>query len=673
MKRPWQVWLVFAACICGAAMAMLWLTQEALESDRLRRTAQANAELEQRVSLALWRMDTELAPIIAEEVVRPPSAYRATVLVDSDPSLQQGPPPSRWPQQAAQPAMSQQAATEQSAEQAVSQQQEVPTPQMQERANSAASQNGVEPPAYVLLQFEVLPDGTWQSPQVPERGPPAAMQTARPADPTVEERARLLEELPATIDVAQLLAELPTTSIPSLAEVGSHLLAQRGGNNSHGGPDPEQLQFLEGNRSNPAPPVAYEVKSAPLAAKVAQGSKEADFERRTLRYQSLAGQSLFNSQRAQNASNLAQSVGDPFGDENPNSNAVEVGVSRPLWFGERLLLARRVAMQGQTVIQGAWLDWVRLKTRLLNEAADVLPAADLLPIREAVAVDPSRTLAGLPVRLVVQPAAVTAMVSPSLRWALWMGWGALALAAAAAAALLHGVMTLSERRAAFASSVTHELRTPLTTFRMYAEMLARGMVPDAAKRQDYLQTLQREAERLTLLVENVLAYARLERGRRPETSERISVDAFLQRVRPRLAHRAEEAGMQCVFQLDDQTGRTEIATDANVVEQILFNLVDNAAKYARTAADRRIHVEADHDASWIALSVRDHGPGMPARLQSRKLRAFFKTAEQSAESAPGVGLGLNLCRRLARQLGGRLEFDTPPEGGTIVSLILPVA
>ena len=79
--------------------------------------------------------------------------------------------------------------------------------------------------------------------------------------------------------------------------------------------------------------------------------------------------------------------------------------------------------------------------------------------------------------------------------------------------LLAGVVALSERRAAFVSSVTHELRTPLTTFRMYADMLARGMVPDAERRQQYLETLRTEAERLTHLVENVLSYARLERGR----------------------------------------------------------------------------------------------------------------------------------------------------------------
>ena len=75
------------------------------------------------------------------------------------------------------------------------------------------------------------------------------------------------------------------------------------------------------------------------------------------------------------------------------------------------------------------------------------------------------------------------------------------------------MVALSERRGAFVSAVTHELRTPLTTFRMYAEMLAEGMVPSPEARQKYLETLRREADRLAHLVENVLQYARLERGR----------------------------------------------------------------------------------------------------------------------------------------------------------------
>ena len=76
MNRPWQIWLAFALCAGLALAAMAWLTDEAVRADLYRATAVHQADLEQKISLVLWRMDTKLAPLIAEEVARPPSFYR---------------------------------------------------------------------------------------------------------------------------------------------------------------------------------------------------------------------------------------------------------------------------------------------------------------------------------------------------------------------------------------------------------------------------------------------------------------------------------------------------------------------------------------------------------------------------------------------------------------------
>jgi signal transduction histidine kinase len=476
------------------------------------------------------------------------------------------------------------------------------------------------------------------------------------------------------------------------------------------------LQFFEGNRGGsnfPSPQSqapqqqAANPPSAPDNDQQAQmpvsqqSSKEADFQLRSKRYQSAAAQqsvSNYNQRKLPAEESQAAIPPDASGDSSPTGDdnrpaggkgdpssttkvarptkppvvevGEQVGVSRPVWVGARLLLARRVSNGAGTSVQGSWLDWPLLKARLLGEAADLFPKADLAPVDGDASNDPSRMLAGLPVRLVVNESVAAIGVGPTLRWALWMGWGAALVTVLAAAALLHGVMSLSERRAAFVSSVTHELRTPLTTFRMYAEMLAKGMVPDAARRQEYFETLQKESERLTLLVENVLAYARLERGRKPHAQDRVTVVDLLQRVRTRLEQRAAQAGMECVVELNPKTAAQEFTTDLAVVEQILFNLVDNAAKYARNATDRRIHVEANRNGQYVKFIVRDHGPGI-GHDAAERTQPFEKSAQESAESAPGVGLGLALCRRLARQLGGRLEVSGSPSEGATVALLLP--
>jgi signal transduction histidine kinase len=647
MKHPWQVWLVYAVCVFGAAGAMAWLTRQAVEADQMRRAAEAGAELEQRVSLALWRMDTELAPIIAEEVIRPASAYRPV-------------------------------------------------------ANVAA-----ELPPYVLLQFEIEPNGRWISPQSP------GAKSALPPP---------LRELSRAVTYQQLLPELPSTPLPTVVDIARNQVAANMAANA--GPSVPQTAaqiepldnpytYFEGNRvkapaepprtaqsqaPQQAPDVSRQAQSVQLPPQI---KKQADFQQRSKRYQSATQQSLLNlSQRGLPSSEqqelpTASSKGGISATKPGVEAAEQVGISRPVWAGERLLLARRVATNGTTVVQGSWLDWPRLKARLLGEASDLLPKADLVPVINGGNGDPGRMLAGLPVRLVVNESVATPGIGPTLRWALWMGWSAVLIVVLAAAALLHGVMTLSERRAAFVSSVTHELRTPLTTFRMYAEMLAKGMVPDAARRQEYFETLQKESERLTLLVENVLSYARLERGRKPLAQDRVTVVDILDRVRPRLEQRAAQAGMECVFDLPLPLGegrgegalktsktpspcplprgdgfKQEITTDIAVVEQILFNLVDNAAKYARGATDRRIHVEANHEGAYVKLMVRDHGPGIGHEASARS-QPFEKSAQESAESAPGVGLGLALCRRLARQLGGQLEVAKTTGGGATVALLLP--
>jgi signal transduction histidine kinase len=247
------------------------------------------------------------------------------------------------------------------------------------------------------------------------------------------------------------------------------------------------------------------------------------------------------------------------------------------------------------------------------------------------------------------------------------------VAGLAIALLLRGTLSLSERRAAFVSAVTHELRTPLTTFKMYSEMLAEGMVPDENKRQEYLSTLCAEASRLNHLVENVLAYARLERGSARRRVETVTVRELIDRVRPRLVQRVDQAGMRLQEDVPASASAMVVRVDVGAVEQILFNLVDNACKYAASSETEPIvHLEALPERSqFTLLRVRDHGRGISAEAAKRLFQPFSKSADEAAHSAPGVGLGLALCRRLARSLGGHLRFNPSVPGGACFELRLP--
>jgi signal transduction histidine kinase len=343
-----------------------------------------------------------------------------------------------------------------------------------------------------------------------------------------------------------------------------------------------------------------------------------------------------------------------------------------VWVGARLLLARRVELEGQTVIQGCWLDWPRIRESLIEEAADLLSHLELEPVVDVGTARPNRMLATLPVQLVVPPIPAPAIWS-AMRTTLAIAWSCFGVLAASGALLLHGILSLSERRAAFVSAVTHELRTPLTTFRLYSEMLAQGMLPDESQRQKYLQTLHGEADRLARLVDNVLYYSRLERGRATRHRERISVGELIERCQERLAERARQGGLQLETECPPESGSCVVDTDASAVEQILFNLVDNAAKYARRSSDRQLQLTVERPSGRIAIRVRDHGPGVATQVVRRLFQPFSKSAEDAANSAPGVGLGLALSRRLARELGGQLTLEENSSRGATFLLTLPAA
>src|SRR5262249_16272845 len=111
----------------------------------------------------------------------------------------------------------------------------------------------------------------------------------------------------------------------------------------------------------------------------------------------------------------------------------------------------------------------------------------------------------------------------------------------------------------------------------------------------------------------------------------------------------------------------------SVVDQILSNLVDNAVKYAGNAPDRRIHLDVAPEGRWLALTVRDHGPGLHPSEIRRLFRPFSKSAHDPAQWARGGGLGLALSRRLARALGGDLRLQENGSIGASFTLTIPLA
>jgi signal transduction histidine kinase len=629
MKRPWQIWLLFLLCLVIVVPAMGWLTLKALELDRAESLARRQAELEEDASRALWRMDARLTPLLAQEAARPYFVYRSFYSAPDENGTKGGPP-------------------------------------------SAASPLLTQPSPYVLLHFQVHPDDQLTSPQCPTGVQNTWALDRGAAQENIDASAQRLSQLQGQIHHSQLLGQLPEDMLPPI-EVGQTVWSANAAQLADSNPsivkNTVDIDKLQQQISSPQPEVSQQAAAPQQQALYGPGNYDSG---RFQRSQSRLGNDLQNRDAAYQAFAQKEVVEQRL--NLPTAlplKLVSEGISQPMWVGPNLLLARRVKIGDEVLVQGCWLDWPKIKQLLVDEVADLLPQMDLVPVTNENQIKVSRLLATLPVQLVVpNPVPQPAPFSP-IRISLMVAWGCLLLATLAVAALLQGVVTLSERRGAFVSAVTHELRTPLTTFRMYAEMLAEGMVPDSQQRQHYLETLRIEADRLWHLVENVLAYARLERGPHGQRREKLSLAKLIDRVESRLQDRAAQADMQLVVEADEHARYTTLDTDPAAVEQILFNLVDNACKYAATADDRRIHLKLEHCRGGISFRVSDHGPGINGPQARRLFRPFSKSVHEAANSAPGVGLGLALSRRLALALGGRLELESSRQVGAMFVLVLP--
>ncbi len=351
----------------------------------------------------------------------------------------------------------------------------------------------------------------------------------------------------------------------------------------------------------------------------------------------------------------------------PSTQASTAGLIEARWAGPQwLLLARRAKLDGHEELQAAALRWDDLRTQLTSRLTDLLPQAQLVPRRPDD--PPERCLAALPIRL--EPGPLPAVpLSSAARWTLGIAWGALLAGLAGGATLILAANRLAERRAAFVSAVTHELRTPLTALRLHADLLADPRVADdGARRGKRVEVLRAEAGRLAHLIDNVLDYARLERRRPPEPRP-VALAELLAPLLPRLGTRLAAAGLELNTA---QVPPCMVRCDPAAVERILVNLADNAAKYAASGTEKTITLSALLGKGSLELRLRDHGPGLAADVRARLFLPFARSAEAAAGNAPGVGLGLALCRRLARAQGGDLRLEEPDGGGVEAVLVLPL-
>lgn len=239
-------------------------------------------------------------------------------------------------------------------------------------------------------------------------------------------------------------------------------------------------------------------------------------------------------------------------------------------------------------------------------------------------------------------------------------------------------MMEAQQRTSFVSNVSHELKTPLTTIRMYAEMLAEGRVPTEEKKRGYLDTITRESQRLTRLVNNVLDFSRLEQGKKKYQVERLNIAAVATEVLDSQADRLREAGIELTPEFPDEPAFAKLDRDA--FSQCLLNLVDNAIKYAgggkltvqlSRSGDIPVADGGRNAATTWQLAIEDSGPGIPVAHCAKLFEQFHRADDSLTAKVAGFGLGLSISRRLLRDQGGELLYEKAEGGGAKFVMMLP--
>jgi signal transduction histidine kinase len=226
---------------------------------------------------------------------------------------------------------------------------------------------------------------------------------------------------------------------------------------------------------------------------------------------------------------------------------------------------------------------------------------------------------------------------------------------------------LAQLRSDFVANVSHELKTPLALIRLFAETLELGRVGGPEKAQEYYRVINKESQRLTQLIDNVLDFSRIEAGRKEYRFEPTDVARVVEEVLDAYRFSLDQHGFTVQVAVADDL--PAVSADRAALTQALVNLVTNAIKYSKD--EKWIAIEARRDGGRILISVVDRGIGIPRGEQSKIFEKFFRGEDSLVHDTKGSGLGLALVRHIMEAHGGGVEVESAPGKGSRFSLLLP--
>ena len=225
---------------------------------------------------------------------------------------------------------------------------------------------------------------------------------------------------------------------------------------------------------------------------------------------------------------------------------------------------------------------------------------------------------------------------------------------------------LERQREEFVANVSHELRTPLSLIKGYVETLLDGARHDPEVAERFLKIIERNTNRLDLLIQDLLTISALEAGRVKLNLQKVELRPLAEKVLGDLKPPADSKGVALVNQLPDLIA----AADAVRLEQVLANLVDNAIKYGRSQGTVTVGGGKTGDGK-IEVFVQDDGPGIPPESLDRVFERFYRVDKARSREQGGTGLGLSIVKHIVQSHGGKVWVKSEPGKGATFFFTLP--
>jgi two-component system phosphate regulon sensor histidine kinase PhoR len=219
----------------------------------------------------------------------------------------------------------------------------------------------------------------------------------------------------------------------------------------------------------------------------------------------------------------------------------------------------------------------------------------------------------------------------------------------------------------FVADVSHELKTPLALIRLLSETLAGRRVRDPERIQAYHETITRESERLSMLLENILDLGRIESGRKRYEFSTCDMAAVARQAwtlfEPQFTEEGFDAGLALAHDLPP------IKADPQALQQVIVNLLQNAHRYAGDGKYVRLSVA--REGYVVLITVEDHGLGMTRSQLDRLGESFFRAEDTRVRQTRGVGLGLAIAHHIVQAHRGKIEVESRPGQGSKFTVWIP--